>query len=111
MADSTSDEKAESNTAAAASAASSTNSSKVKVHLVAVGSAPILKKTKFQISADQRFASVIQFVRKMLKVDTVFLYCHSAFVPAPDQLVGDLRDCLAVRDELVIHYSLQEAWG
>ena len=85
--------------------------SKVKVHLVAVGSAPILKKTKFTIRADQRFASVIQFVRKMLKVDTVFLYCHSAFVPAPDQLVGDLRDCLAVRDELVIHYSLQEAWG
>jgi len=94
-----------------AQAAPPPSDSKVKVHLVAVGSAPILKKTKFTIRADQRFASVIQFVRKMLKVDTVFLYCHSAFVPAPDQLVGDLRDCLAVRDELVIHYSLQEAWG
>jgi len=88
-----------------------TASDKVKVHLVAVGSAPILKKTKFQIKADQRFASVIQFACKMLKVENVFLYCHSAFVPAPDQLVGELRDCFAVRDELVIHYSLQEAWG
>ena len=84
---------------------------KVKIHLVAVGSAPILKKTKFQIGADQRFASVVQFVRKLLKVETVFLYCQSAFVPAPDQLVGDLAACLAVRDELVVHYSLQEAWG
>ena len=84
---------------------------KIKVHLVAVGSAPIFKKTKFQIGADQRFASVIQFVQKMLKVNTVFLYCNSAFVPAPDQRVGDLAACLAVRDELVVHYSLQEAWG
>ena len=105
MADSSSGEKQND------AAAPSPSNDKVKVHLVAVGSAPILKKTKFQIRADQRFASVIQFVRKMLRVDTVFLYCHSAFVPSPDQLVGDLRDCFLVRDELIIHYSLQEAWG
>ena len=30
---------------------------KVKIHLVAVGSAPILKKAKFQIGADQRWSS------------------------------------------------------
>lgn len=87
---------------------------KVKVHFVAVGSSPILKKTKFQIGADQRFASVNTFLRKILKLPgsaSLFLYCHSAFVPAPDHLVGDLRDSFAVRDELVIHYSLQEAWG
>jgi ubiquitin-like protein ATG12 len=87
---------------------------KVKVHFVAVGSAPILKKTKFQIGADQRFAAVNIFLRKILKLPdsaSLFLYCHSAFVPAPDHLVGDLRDSFAVRDELVINYSLQEAWG
>ena len=89
---------------------------KVKVHFQAVGSAPILKRSKFQISADQRFASVHTFLRKMLKMQdhpqsNLFLYCQSAFVPGPDSLVGELRDCFAVRDELVIHYSLQEAWG
>jgi ubiquitin-like protein ATG12 len=81
---------------------------------VATGSAPILKKTKFQIQADQRFASVVGFLRKTLKLPegaSLFLYCHSAFVPSPDQNLGDLRDCFAIRDELVIHYSLQEAWG
>jgi ubiquitin-like protein ATG12 len=90
------------------------SSNKVKVHFVAVGSAPILKKTKFQIGADQRFTSVISFLRKILKLQTdaaLFLYCSSAFVPAPDQLVGELRDAFAVRDELVIQYSIQEAWG
>lgn len=87
---------------------------KVKVHFVAVGSAPIMKKTKFQIAADQRFAAVTAFLRKILKLQdssALFLYCSSAFVPGPEEVVGDLRDCFSVRDELVIHYSLQEAWG
>jgi ubiquitin-like protein ATG12 len=88
---------------------------KVKVHFVAVGSAPIMKKTKFQIGADQRFAAVTTFLRKMLKMTgsggSLCLYCNSAFVPSPDELVGDLNDCFSVRGELVIHYSLQEAWG
>jgi ubiquitin-like protein ATG12 len=87
---------------------------KVKVHFVAVGSAPIMKKTKFILPAENRFVSVNAFLRKVLRLPTsssLFLYCSSAFVPGPDELVGDLRDCFGVRDELVIHYSLQEAWG
>ena len=88
---------------------------KVKVHFVAVGSAPIMKKTKFQIGADQRFATVTTFLRKILKMTgsggSLFLYCNSAFVPSPDELVGDLSDCFSIREELVIYYSLQEAWG
>jgi ubiquitin-like protein ATG12 len=86
---------------------------KVKVHFVPVGSAPIMKKTKFQIGADQRFASVHSFLRKVLKLqgDSLFLYLSSAFCPGPDELVRDLNDCFSQRGELVIHYSLQEAWG
>lgn len=87
---------------------------KVKIHFVAVGNAPMMKKNKFQIAIDQRFSSVISFLRKMLKLDasaSLFLYCCSAFVPGPEELLSDLRDCFSVRDELVIHYSLQEAWG
>jgi ubiquitin-like protein ATG12 len=88
---------------------------KVKVHFVAVGSAPLMKKTKFQISADQRFAAVISFLRKMLKLtdsgSSLFLYCNSAFMPSPDELLRDLNECFSIRGELVIHYSLQEAWG
>eukprot|EP00539_Tryblionella_compressa_P019335 CAMPEP_0178860090 /NCGR_PEP_ID=MMETSP0747-20121128/1558_1 /TAXON_ID=913974 /ORGANISM="Nitzschia punctata, Strain CCMP561" /LENGTH=109 /DNA_ID=CAMNT_0020526521 /DNA_START=32 /DNA_END=358 /DNA_ORIENTATION=- len=88
---------------------------KVKVHFVSVGSAPILKKTKFQISADQRFASVHSFLRKVLKLqqgDSLFLYLQAAFCPGPEELVGDLNACFAngERGELVIHYSLQQAW-
>jgi ubiquitin-like protein ATG12 len=116
--------------------AASVDPPKVKIHFVAVGSAPILKRTKFQMEAHQRFGAVHVFLRKLLKLSptsssfgsqqrdqndvgehrdgsssNLFLYCHSAFVPSPDHLMGELRDSFAVRDELVIHYSLQEAWG
>ncbi|KAG7337565.1 ubiquitin-like autophagy protein [Nitzschia inconspicua] len=89
---------------------------KVKVHFVPVGSVPILKKTKFQIASDQRFASVHTFLRKVLKLqpgDSLFLYLSSSFCPGPEELLGDLNACFALqqRGELVIHYSFQQAWG
>ena len=87
---------------------------KVKVHFVPVGSAPIMKKTKFQMRANQRFASVHAFLRKVLKLnsgESLFLYINSAFCPGPEEVVGDLNDCFAKRGEIIINYSLQEAWG
>ena len=104
------------NSAAAAppAAASPSKPKKTKIHFVPVGSAPLMKKTKFAIASDQRFSSVITFLRKMLKLSgtggSLFLYIN-CFVPSPDQLVGDLDECFSVRGELVVHYSLQEAWG
>ena len=94
----------------------------IKVHLVAVGSAPILKKSKFLMNADDRFAVAISFLRKVLKLSSatstgavsassLFLYINAAFVPSPDERMGDLFDCFGTRGELVVHYSLQEAWG
>jgi len=99
---------------------SKTKSEKIKVHLVAVGNAPILKKTKFLMNADDRFAVAISFLRKVLKLSSgtgsaatssLFLYVNAAFVPSPEERIGDLFDCFGTRGELVVHYSLQEAWG
>jgi len=87
---------------------------KVRVHFVAVGSAPLMKKNKFQIDANQPFAAVNTFLRKMLKLsdtDSLFLYCNSAFIPSPDERIRDLNGCFSVRGELVVNYSFQEAWG
>mmetsp|Transcript_7215 Transcript_7215/g.12746 ORF Transcript_7215/g.12746 Transcript_7215/m.12746 type:complete len:188 (+) Transcript_7215:255-818(+) len=121
-------------TAAAATTPTTKNAAKpakIKVHLVAVGSAPILKKSKFLMNADDRFAVAIAFLRKVLKRSSssnaasagggaaavtangssLFLYVNAAFVPSPDERIGDLFDCFGTRGELVVHYSLQEAWG
>jgi ubiquitin-like protein ATG12 len=101
-------------TATTTTTTTTVSTAKVKVHFLAVGSAPILKKTKFQVSRDQRFGSVQTFLRKVLKLqngESLFLYLQSAFCPGPDELVGDLDACFSKRGELVIHYSLQQAWG
>jgi ubiquitin-like protein ATG12 len=122
---------------------SSSFNPKIKVHLVAVGSAPILKKNKFLMNRTDNFGVAISFLRKRLKLNnntnttatntttpfsssgsassavssnvvqssSLFLYVNSAFVPSPTEQIGDLYDCFGMRDELVIHYSLQEAWG
>jgi ubiquitin-like protein ATG12 len=88
--------------------------SKIKVHFVSVGSAPILKKTKFQIASSERFSSVHVFLRKMVRSqDELFLYVSQSFSPSPDMLLSELYGCFKTpnRDELIIHYSLQPAWG
>jgi ubiquitin-like protein ATG12 len=97
---------------------------KIKVHFVPVGNAPILKKSKFLMSSSDEFAAASSFLRKLLKLDvnhgdnndgrqqpqSLFLYIHS-FEPSPDQSMGDLMDCFGVRKELVLKYSFMEAWG
>lgn len=95
---------------------SAKTATKVKVHFVAAGSAPILKKSKFLMSADDRFAVAATFLRKRIglegKGSSVLLYVNAAFVPSPEERVGDLYACFSSeRGELVVHYSLQEAWG
>ena len=93
----------------------STSDHKVKVHFVAVGNAPILKRSKFKIDSHQNFAYVATSLRRTLKLesssDELFLYLHSAFCPSPQDTLGMLEECFNVRGELVVHYSLKEAWG
>ena len=126
---------------------------KVKVHLVAVGSAPILKKNKFLMNRTDNFGVVISFSVKRLRLNNVsggntnasgsnssgsgnngvgsndsntttnnntassssslFVYVNWAFVPSPRENIGDLYDCFGMKNngELILHYSLQEAWG
>ncbi|KAI5336745.1 hypothetical protein L3X38_016013 [Prunus dulcis] len=63
---------------------------KVVVHLRATGDAPILKQAKFKILGTDKFAKVIEFLRRQLHRDTLFVYVNSAFSPNPDELVIDL---------------------
>ncbi|KAL2926524.1 Ubiquitin-like protein ATG12 [Bienertia sinuspersici] len=65
---------------------------KVVIHLRATGDAPILKQQKFKVSGTDKFASVIDFLRRQLHRDTLFVYINSAFSPNPDELVIDLYD-------------------
>jgi ubiquitin-like protein ATG12 len=89
--------------------------SKVKIHLIAVGSAPILKKSKFSLASNVTFGNLHKRLKKMLNLnhdgDLLYLYVQQSFIPSVDDWLGDLSDLYSIRDELQIHYSLKEAWG
>lgn len=54
----------------------------VVVHLRATGNAQILKQNKFKISDKEKFQTVIDYLRKILKykgTEPLFLYVNSAF--------------------------------
>ncbi|KAK4395073.1 Ubiquitin-like protein ATG12 [Sesamum angolense] len=69
---------------------------KVVVHLRATGDAPILKQAKFKIAGTDKFVKVIDFLRRQLHRDTLFVYVNSAFSPNPDELVIDLYNLIVV---------------
>ncbi|KAJ7555768.1 hypothetical protein O6H91_05G054300 [Diphasiastrum complanatum] len=77
----------------------------------ATGDAPILKQSKFKIAAAEKFAKVIDFLRKQLHRETVFVYINSAFSPNPDEVVADLFENFGIDGKLVVNYACSMAWG
>ncbi|GMH03806.1 hypothetical protein Nepgr_005645 [Nepenthes gracilis] len=75
---------------------------KVIVHLRATGDAPILKQAKFKISGSDKFANVIDFLRRQLHRETMFVYVNSAFSPNPDELVIDLYNNFGIDVSIII---------
>ncbi|XP_044951512.1 ubiquitin-like protein ATG12 [Hordeum vulgare subsp. vulgare] len=84
---------------------------KVVVHVRSTGNAPILKQDKFKISGRDKFLRVIEFLRRQLHQDTLFVYVNSSFSPSPDELVIDLYNNFAIDGKLVVNYALSAAWG
>ncbi|RXH88839.1 hypothetical protein DVH24_000438 [Malus domestica] len=76
---------------------------KVVVHLRATGDAPILKQSKFKILGTDKFAKVIEFLRRQLHKETLFVYVNSAFSPNPDELVIDLYNNFGFDGKLVVN--------
>ncbi|CAA7018452.1 unnamed protein product [Microthlaspi erraticum] len=84
---------------------------KVVVHLRATGGAPILKQAKFKIPGTDKFAKVIDFLRRQLHSDSLFVYVNSAFSPNPDESVNDLYNNFGFDGKLVVNYAFSMAWG
>jgi hypothetical protein len=65
----------------------------VTVRLQPIGSAPHLNQRVFKLSTNQRFETIVRFLRKRLGAkehESVFCYVGSVFSPALDEDVGNL---------------------
>ena len=90
------------------------SSAKVEVRLQAAGDAPIMKQKNYNVDRDKQISWIIAFIRKYLKSqphESLYLYVNQAFSPSPDQTVGNLADCFAQDNKLVLYYSRNQAWG
>lgn len=70
-----------------------TNVSLVTIHFRPISSAPLLPRSKFQISSSQHFSTVIRFLRRKLGIreaESIFCYINSTFAPGLDESVGNL---------------------
>ncbi|KAF2130362.1 ubiquitin-like protein ATG12 [Dothidotthia symphoricarpi CBS 119687] len=83
---------------------------KITVRLQPIGSAPHLTQRVFKLSTNQRFETIVRFLRKRLGVkehESVFCYIGNVFSPALDEGVGNLW----TNDELVVGYAMSPAFG
>ncbi|XP_044959483.1 ubiquitin-like protein ATG12 isoform X1 [Hordeum vulgare subsp. vulgare] len=94
------------------------NHKKVVVNFQSVANAPKLRQSKFKAVPSQclrcgneKFARVIEFLRRQIHQDTVFLYVNSAFSPNPDELISDLYSNFGIDGQLVVNYASSMAWG
>uniref|UniRef100_K3X0L1 Ubiquitin-like protein ATG12 n=1 Tax=Globisporangium ultimum (strain ATCC 200006 / CBS 805.95 / DAOM BR144) TaxID=431595 RepID=K3X0L1_GLOUD len=87
---------------------------KVTLQFVAVGNAPLMKRTKFTVNGHDQLSVVYKFLKKQLRLkdtDALFVYCNSSFAPSPDQKLNSLFECFQVGEMLILNYSLTQAWG
>mgnify|MGYP001200086058 CR=1 FL=1 len=85
----------------------------VTIQFQAIGSAPTMKKTKFRIGGKSKFADLIMFLKRALKMEeSPYLYVQNCFTPSPEEYVGDLCKCFGRFDDtLQIGYSITPAFG
>jgi ubiquitin-like protein ATG12 len=107
----------------------------VTVRLQPIGSAPHLNQRVFKLSTNQRFETIVRFLRKRLGAkehESVFCYVGSVFSPALDEDVGNLwtvswrgqdsgwgvrlgwangSQCFKQNEELVVGYAMAPAFG
>lgn len=84
---------------------------KVKIKFQPIGSIAPMYPSVCLISASKPFSMIINFLRKKLRVNTIYCYVNNSFAPVPNQNVGDLWSQFKVNDELIISYCGTVAFG
>ncbi|TKA79596.1 Ubiquitin-like protein ATG12 [Friedmanniomyces simplex] len=87
---------------------------KVTIRLSPLPNTPQLRQPRFKCSGNQRFEHIVRFLRKKIGLqdhESVFCYVNSVFSPGLDEGVGNLWRCFKTGNELVVNYSVTQAFG
>ncbi|SCU81373.1 LAFA_0C04412g1_1 [Lachancea sp. 'fantastica'] len=85
----------------------------IKVHIKfqPIGSVLQVSPQTAQISSSQPFSVLVTYLKKKLKLASVYCYVNNSFSPAPQQAIGDLWLHFKVKDELIVNYCKGVAFG
>nr|POF04581.1 ubiquitin-like protein atg12 [Quercus suber] len=87
---------------------------KVTIRLSPLPNTPALRAPRFKCATNQRFEYIVRFLRRSLRIkdhEGVFCYVNSVFAPGLDEGVGNLWRCFKTGEELVVSYSVTQAFG
>ncbi|KAK1812283.1 Ubiquitin-like protein [Friedmanniomyces endolithicus] len=87
---------------------------KVTIRLSPLPNTPQLRQPRFKCSSNQRFEHIVRFLRKKVGLEdheSVFCYVNSVFSPGLDEGVGNLWRCFKTGNELIVNYSITQAFG
>ena len=77
-----------------------------------MGSAPILRQSKFKVGRHQNFSTLHSFLQKQLGLQQrLYLYINSTFAPTADETLDNLFNVFAIDGVLIVNYSTQPAYG
>ncbi|KAL6774274.1 ATG12 [Auxenochlorella protothecoides x Auxenochlorella symbiontica] len=74
---------------------------KVVILFKQTGDAPVLKQAKVKVDGQERFSKLVEFLRKKLGKDQVFLYLKEAFSPSLEERISVLYEAFGVDGRLV----------
>ena len=84
---------------------------KVIIMFKAVGDAPLLKQSKFKTLGSEPLRKIVDFLRKQIQRDAVFVYLKSSFAPGMEDSIQSLFDAYGEDGKLVLHYATVPAYG
>lgn len=84
---------------------------KISVRFQPISSAPALRPPSFKVAGTQTVGSILKFLMKRLRMNTVHVYVLSSFQPTPDEKLGDLHELFKTNGELILSYCEGIAFG
>ena len=84
---------------------------KLTIRLVSIGSTPSVSPNVLTVSGDRTISAVVQYLKKRLRSQSIHVYIQNTFEPAPSELIYDLFNLFGTKNELIVSYCLQVAFG
>lgn len=87
------------------------NPVKVSVRFLAIGSTSAIHPSTFTVAETQTIATILKFLMKKLRLNTIYIYVLNSFQPTPDEKIGQLHAMFNTNGVLNFSYCESIAFG